>query len=99
MYGKTLLELMAIYDTCIFYPDITISMSAQTKENASSISDDKHNELIKHFPLLANEIVSKKKSKDSFEVVFTSGATYSILANSQSSKGQRRKRLTVSRLC
>ena len=94
-YGKTLLEIMAIYHTCIFYPNITISMSAQTKENASSISEDKHNELVRHFPLLSNEIVSKKKSKDGFEVVFTSGAIYNVLANAQSSKGQRRKRLTI----
>ena len=77
---------MAIYHTCIFYPDITISMSAQTKE------------ILKYFPLLNDEIEDYKKSKDGFEVKFVSGGVYNTLANSQSSKGQRRKRLIVSRL-
>lgn len=89
---------MAIYHTCIFYPDITISMSAQTKENSASISEDKHKEILKYFPLLNDEIEDYKKSKDGFEVKFVSGGVYNTLANSQSSKGQRRKRLIVSRL-
>ena len=94
-YGKTLIELMAIYHTCIFYPDITISMSAQTKENASSISEDKHRELLKFFPILKNEIVSQSFTKNGAEVIFTSGAVYNVLANAQSSKGQRRRRITI----
>lgn len=92
-FGKTMLELMSIYHTCIFFADSNISMSAQTKENATSISEDKHKELVKKFPLLLNEIVKASFSKDSVEVIFKSGATYSILANAQSTKGQRRHRL------
>ena len=98
MYGKTLLELMAIYHTCIFYPDMTISMTAQTKENASSISEDKHRELMKFFPLLQSEITDSSFTKNGAEVEFTSGSVYNVLANAQSSKGQRRRRLMVSRL-
>lgn len=94
-FGKTLLEVMSIYHTCIFFPDITISMSAQTKENASSISEEKHNEIVKYFPLIRNEIVKPSFTKDSVEVVFTSGSIYSILANSETSKGQRKRRLNV----
>lgn len=92
-YGKTLIELMSIYHTCIFFPDITISMSAQTKENASSISEDKHRELMKFFPLLQNEIKNSSFTKNGAEVEFTSGSIYNVLANAQSSKGQRRRRL------
>lgn len=94
-YGKTLIELMAIYHTCIFFPDITISMSAQTKENASSISEDKHRELMKFFPILQNEVVNSSFTKNGAEVEFTSGAVYSVLANAQSTKGQRRRRFTI----
>lgn len=94
-FGKTMLELMSIYHTCIFFADVNMSMSAQTKENAASISEDKHKELVKKFPLLENEIVKASFSKDSVEVIFKSGATYSILANAQSTKGQRRHRLNV----
>lgn len=94
-FGKTMLELMSIYHTCIHFPDITVAMSAQTRENASSISEEKHNEIIKWFPLMNNEIVKSSFSKDQVEVIFTSGGIYSVLANSQHSKGQRRRRLNV----
>lgn len=94
-YGKTLIELMSIYHTCIFYPDITISMSAQTKENASSISEDKHRELMKFFPILKKEIVRESFTKNGAEVEFTSGSIYNVLANAQTSKGQRRRRLII----
>ncbi|BAO04905.1 helicase, ATP-dependent [Clostridium botulinum B str. Osaka05] len=94
-YGKTLLEIMAIYHTCIFIPDSNLAMSAQTKENAASISEEKHRELLKNFPLLKNEVVSSSFTKNGAEVVFTSGSTYTVLANAQSSKGQRKHRLTI----
>lgn len=92
---NTMLELMSIYHTCVFFPDITIAMSAQTRENAASISEEKHKEIIKWFPLMSNEITKSSFTKDSVEVIFTSGAVYNVLANSQSSKGQRRRRLNV----
>ncbi|MCM3110026.1 hypothetical protein [Lederbergia lenta] len=95
-FGKTMLELMSIYHTCIWFPDITIAMSAQTRENAASISEEKHNEIIKWFPLIKNELAkSPSFTKDTVEVEFSSGGVYSVLANSQSSKGQRRRRLNV----
>lgn len=94
-YGKTLIELMSIYHTCIFYSDITISMSAQTKENASSISEDKHRELMKFYPLLQNEIVNSSFTKNGAEVEFANGSIYNVLANAQSSKGQRRRRMII----
>lgn len=94
-YGKTMLEIMAIYHTCIFVPDSNLAMSAQTKENAASISEEKHRELLKNFPLLKNEIVFSSFTKNGAEVVFTSGSTYAVLANAQSSKGQRKHKLTI----
>lgn len=95
-FGKTMLELMSIYHTCVWFPDITIAMSAQTRENAASISEEKHNEIMKWFPLMKNELAKPPSfTKDSVEVEFSSGAVYSVLANQQSSKGQRRRRLNV----
>ncbi|AEB77391.1 hypothetical protein ADU80_00180 (plasmid) [Clostridium botulinum] len=94
-FGKTMLELMSIYHTCVFFPDITIAMSAQSKENASSISEEKHKEILKWFPLLKNEVAEAHFTKNSTEVIFQSGAIYSILANAQTSKGQRKRRLNI----
>lgn len=94
-YGKTFVEDLAIYHACVFHPDIEISLSAQTKESASKLLEDKHREIIKFYPLMANEIVKSNFAKDSAEVIFTSGARVDNLANAQSSKGQRRKRLNI----
>lgn len=94
-YGKTLLELMGMYHTAVFFPDIELSMTAQTRENAAKLVDEKHREIIKFYPLMANEITKYSSSKDSVEVLFTSGGRIDVLANQQSTKGARRKRLNV----
>lgn len=92
---NTFLEMLGMYHTAIFYPDIEISMTAQTKENAASLAEEKHREIIKFYPLIKNEIVSASFTKDSVEIVFTSGGIIDTLANAQSTKGARRKRLNV----
>lgn len=94
-YGKTLLEIMGMYHTAVFFPDIEITMTAQTRENAAKLVDEKHRELTKFYPLLKNEITKYSSSKDSVEVLFTSGGRIDVLANNQSTKGARRKRLNV----
>jgi hypothetical protein len=94
-YGKTLLEVMGMYHSAIFFPDVELSMTAQTRENAAKLIDEKHRELTRFYPLLNNEISSYRSSKDSAEVNFTSGGRIDIMANNQSSKGARRKRLNV----
>ncbi|MGD7047075.1 hypothetical protein FZC83_02325 [Rossellomorea marisflavi] len=94
-YGKTLLEIMGMYHTAIFFPDIEICMTAQTRENAAKLVDEKHRELTKFYPMLKSEITKYSSSKDSVEVCFTSGGRIDALANNQSTKGARRKRLNV----
>lgn len=94
-YGKTLKELMGAYHTAIFFPDIELSMTAQTRENAANLIEEKHREILKFYPLIANEITSFRTSKDDAEVIFTSGGRIDILANHQSTKGARRKRLSI----
>lgn len=94
-YGKTLLEIMGMYHTAIFLPDIELTMTAQTRENAAKLVDEKHRELTKFYPLLNNEITSFRSSKDTIEVLFTSGGRIDVMANAQSSKGARRKRMNI----
>jgi ribonucleoside-diphosphate reductase alpha chain len=94
-YGKTLLEIMGMYHTAIFFPDIELTMTAQTRENAAKLVDEKHREILKFYPLMANEITKYSNTKDTVEVIFTSGARIDVMANAQSSKGARRKRLSV----
>lgn len=94
-YGKTLLEILGMYHCAIFFPDIEIAMTAQTRENAAKLVDEKHREIIKFYPMIQNEIIKYSCSKDTVEVLFTSGGRIDVLANQQSTKGARRKRLNV----
>lgn len=55
-WGKTYAEVLAMYLVSIFFPGIDLAMTAQTKENAAELLKDKHAEIVKHFPMLKNEI-------------------------------------------
>ncbi|MDM0660120.1 hypothetical protein QTH47_13425 [Clostridium perfringens] len=94
-YGKTFVELLAMYITAVLFPDITLSMSAQTREASAKLFNEKHREILKFYPLLKNEIVQANISKDTVEITFASGAVITNLANAQSSKGLRRHRLNI----
>jgi ribonucleoside-diphosphate reductase alpha chain len=94
-WGKTMLQVMAMYHACLFHPDLTVALTAQTRENAARIFKEKHLEIIKFYPLIEKEIVLKRITDDEVEIVFTSGARIDVLANQQSSKGVRRRRLNI----
>ena len=84
-----------MYHTAIFFPDIELTMSAQTKENASELLQAKHREITKFYPLLKDEIVKSQFSRNDAFIEFTSGGTIDVLANHTNSKGQRRKRINI----
>lgn len=94
-------EVLAMFIVAIRYPDIELALTAQTKENAAELLKDKTNEIIKYYPLLENELIGgtlksgTRFSKNDAEVNFKSGARIDILANAQTSKGQRRKRMNI----
>lgn len=92
---NTLLGVMGMYHAAVFFPDIELSMSAQTKENGVSLLEEKHREITRLYPLMSNEISKARFSKDNAEIVFTSGGRVDVLVNQQSSKGARRKRLNI----
>jgi ribonucleoside-diphosphate reductase alpha chain len=100
-YSKTFNEVLAMFLIAIRYPDIDLSLTAQTKENAAKLLKEKTQEIIKYYPMLENELVGgtfksgTRFSKNDAEVNFKSGATITILANAQSSKGQRKKRMNI----
>lgn len=85
---------VAIVDSIVL-PAIEIAVSAQTKENAAELLNDKYSELLRWVPALQNEVLKYKHSNNDTEVLFRNKARFDILANAQSSKGQRRKRLRI----
>ena len=56
MYGKTFDEVLASILACVFYPEISISLSAQTKENAADLLKEKYYEIMRFYPMLKNEV-------------------------------------------
>lgn len=90
--SKTLTQIMVVYHTAICYPNITIAITASTKESAVKIWKEKHDEILRYYPAIADEIKSANFSKDSGRVEFQNGAVVDNLANAQQSKGLRRRR-------
>lgn len=95
-YGKTFDEVLAMFIVAILFPGIELALTAQTKENAAELLKDKTNEILKYYPMIHNELLEKPRfSKGDAEVKFLNGSRIDILANAQSSKGQRRKRIKI----
>ena len=100
-WGKTFDEVLAMFLVGMRFPDIELALTAQTKENAAELLKDKTLEILKYYPMLENELeggsikTGTRFSKNDAEVRIKSGARIDVLANAQSSKGQRRKRINI----
>lgn len=94
-------EVLAMFIVAIRYPNITLSLSAQTKENAAKLLKDKTSEICRFYPLLEHELEGgsfksgTSFSKNDAQIKFKSGAVISNLANDDKSKGLRRTRLNM----
>lgn len=73
-YGKTFLEFATMVVVAIRYPNIELSLTAQTKENAAALLKDKYTELIRYYPMLENEIKKSSFIKGDALIVFKNGA-------------------------
>jgi hypothetical protein len=74
-YSKTYTEVLAMFLICMFYPGVELALTAQTKQNAAELLKAKYHEIIKHYPILKNEIMGTPKfSKDDAELNFLNGS-------------------------
>ena len=94
-WSKTWGEVISMFIIAILYPGITMSLTAQTKANAAELLKDKYDEITRQFPLLKNEMYKPRVAKDDFELTFVNGSRIDVLANAQTSKGQRRNRIQI----
>ncbi len=94
-FGKTFLEFANMMIAAIRYPNIELALTAQTKENAALLLKDKYNEIIRYYPMIQNEIAKTSFIKGDALILLKNGARIDCLANAQSSKGQRRKRISI----
>lgn len=95
LWGKTFNEEIVMFIACVFFPGIEFSLTAQTKENAAELLKDKYNDILKKYPWFKNEIYDAKFSKNDAEIKFVNDSRIDVLANSQSSKGQRRNIIMI----
>lgn len=91
-YGKTLNQVMVMYHTAICFPNITLAITSSTKESAVKIWKEKHEEILRFYPAIADEIKDARFSRDTGRVEFQNGAVIDSISNTQSSKGLRRRR-------
>lgn len=94
-WGKTWNEVMASILACMLFPNMEIALTAQTKQNSAELLKSKFDEICKQYPLIKNEVIQTKFSKDDAEILFANGSKLDTLANSQTSKGQRRRRIQI----
>jgi ribonucleoside-diphosphate reductase alpha chain len=93
--GKTWGEVISMFIIAVLYPGVTMAMTAQTKANAAELLKDKYDEITRQYPWFKNEILKVRSAKDDFELTFVNGSRIDVLANAQTSKGQRRNRIQI----
>ena len=89
-YGKTTLEILAIYIMAILYPNTTWSMSAQTLQTSAGFFSDKHADIMRFYPMIAQEIDNCRITDNLVEITFKSGSVVSNVTNGSNAKGLRR---------
>lgn len=94
-WGKTFNEEVVMFIACVLFPGIEFALTAQTKENAAELLKDKYNDILKKYPWFKNEIYDQKFSKSDAEIKFINNSRIDVLANSQTSKGQRRNIIMI----
>lgn len=92
---NTMLEVMGLIHTAVFYPRVKLALTAQSLKKASAILKAKYDDLTKFYPLIKEEIYSVKFSADYSMIEFHNGSTIDVLANSQTTKGERRHRGSI----
>jgi len=95
-YAKTFNEVLSCVIVAILFPQIELAISAQTKENAADLLKSKFNEIRNKFPLIENELEKEPKFiKGDALIQFKNGSSIDAIANAQTTKGQRRRRLKI----
>lgn len=93
-YGKTTFEIASIYIMAILYPNTTWSMSAQTLQTSAGFFSDKHADICRFYPIIAQEITRCRITDNAVEVEFKSGSVVTNVTNGSNAKGLRRNGIT-----
>src|SRR5690554_537134 len=93
--AKSFTEILGKYIECILYPNSKVMLTAPQKMMASSIAQANIESIWSFMPILKNEVKSYKFERDYTKLYFHNGSILDVVANSESSRGQRRTCLAV----
>lgn len=93
--SKSFTQVLAKYIECILYPNAKIMLTAPQKQMASSIAQANIESIWSFIPLLKDEVRVIKFEKDYTKLIFHNNSTLDVVANNESSRGQRRTGLSV----
>lgn len=93
--AKSFTEILGKYIECILYPNSKIMLTAPTKMMASSIAQANIESIWSFIPILKDEVKKIRFERDYTKLYFNNGSTLDVVANSESSRGQRRTSLAV----
>ena len=60
---NTMLNIMSMYHACILYPNLTYSLTAQTRESSAKLILSKVNEIEDSYPMLKKEVKEHRSQK------------------------------------
>jgi ribonucleoside-diphosphate reductase alpha chain len=91
--AKSFMQLLAYLLMAVMFPNIRLSIIAETKEQSASIIQDKYNEIVTDwYPFFQDEVKDFSFQRDIAVIRFQNGSRIDNLANAQTTKGQRRNR-------
>ena len=93
--AKSFTELLGNYLMCVLIPNIRISLTAETKDQAIKIIKDKHKELLEWYPFFEGELKKVTINTDTAEIIFQNGSVLDVIPAQQTSKGLRRHRMNI----
>lgn len=94
-YSKTYTEVLDDFIAGILFPGISMSVTAQTRENSAALLKDKFEDIMTDFPLMENEILKYRFSQNDAYIELKNSSKITNLANTQQSKGRRRNRIKI----
>lgn len=87
--SKSFIAILSQIIACIFLPGSKRFLVSDIKKSSLDITKQKVAEIFEWYPLLANEVMTRRESSDYFMMVFKNGSSFQVLTMSAATRGQR----------
>ena len=89
-YSKSFLSILAGILRCIFLPGTTMFLVSPGASQGVEIAQEKINQILNIWPLLAQEVAKKNESQKEINLFFRNGSNFDVLTVTSKSRGLRR---------